>query len=446
MTATSPPCTGGDISGHLDAVHAAYKKWFGERHDLDALDCVLAVAAAERLDGDPVWLLLVGGAGAAKTETIMPLAGPAGAVAVSTINGEAALLSGTSKKDQARKATGGLLKSLGSRGVLVIKDVTSILSMNRDTRALVLAALREIYDGRWSRNVGTDGGQTLTWKGRLVIIGAVTTAWDAAHAVISAMGDRFVLVRLDPGADDRRSASRRAMCNVGSGTTMRHELSEAVAALLEQVDPDQPNRVSDAEVDALLQVADLVTRARTAVERDFKGEPLFAHALEMPTRFAKQLVQVMRGSIALGMTRAKAQAAAMRCARDSLPPLRRRVLLDLVGNDGALTSEVVKRVQLPRTTVDRTLQELHLLDLLKVAEHPYGTGVRWAYSLADESYHATLRILAAMDRARRTPPPPARPAPREEHPATYPGPPGQPARRGQRAYWIRPIQRAAHNQ
>jgi hypothetical protein len=25
---------------------------------------------------------------------------------------------------------------------------------------LVLAALREIYDGRWERNVGTDGGRT----------------------------------------------------------------------------------------------------------------------------------------------------------------------------------------------------------------------------------------------------------------------------------------------
>ena len=33
--------------------------------------------------------------------------------------------------------------------------------MNRDTRAKVLAALREVYDGRWDRNVGTDGGRTL---------------------------------------------------------------------------------------------------------------------------------------------------------------------------------------------------------------------------------------------------------------------------------------------
>jgi len=54
----------------------------------------------------------------------------------------------------------------------------------------MLAALREVYDGRWERNVGTDGGQTLTWTGRIAVVGAVTTAWDVAHSV---MDDRFVL-------------------------------------------------------------------------------------------------------------------------------------------------------------------------------------------------------------------------------------------------------------
>ena len=69
--------------------------------------------------------------------------------------------------------------------------------MNRDTRGAVLAALREVHDGRWERNVGTDGGRTLTWKGRIVVVGAVTTAWDRAHDVIASMGDRFVVLRMD---------------------------------------------------------------------------------------------------------------------------------------------------------------------------------------------------------------------------------------------------------
>jgi hypothetical protein len=175
----------------LTRVRDAYKKWFGEKYDLLALDCVLATAASTKLTGDPAWLLVIGGSGAAKTETIIPLE-KAGGYVISTISGEAGLLSGTSKKDRAEDATGGLLRVIGDNGMLVIKDVTSILSMNRDTRNLILSALREIYDGRWSRNVGTDGGRNLEWSGRLVVIGACTTAWDAAHQVVSTMGDRFV--------------------------------------------------------------------------------------------------------------------------------------------------------------------------------------------------------------------------------------------------------------
>jgi hypothetical protein len=53
--------------------------------------------------------------------------------------------------------------------------------MNTDARAALLAAFREIHDGKWERNVGTDGGRTLTWTGRITVIGAVTTAWDRAR-------------------------------------------------------------------------------------------------------------------------------------------------------------------------------------------------------------------------------------------------------------------------
>lgn len=388
----APLPRGSDISGRLLAeVHRTYRRWFGDKYDFAALNCVLSAAAAERLGGDPPWLLVVGGSGAAKTETIMPLVG-AGAVAVSTINGEAALLSGTSKKDRAKDATGGLLRKVGPRGVLVVKDFTSILSMNRDTRALVLAALREVYDGQWSRNVGTDGGQTLTWRGRLVVIGAVTTAWDSAHQVVATMGDRFVLVRLNSG-DHRQAAGRQAMRNVDSETSMREELATVVGDLLKMVDPDTQVELTDVEIDALLDLADLVTRARTAVERDYQGNPMFAHGLEMPTRYAKQLVQIARGGIALGMSRPDALATAKRCAADSVPPLRLRVAIDVAAHPDTPTADVVKRLQLPRNTVDRMLQELHLLGLLTVADQPWGQSVRWVYTLATSVKATTLEEL-----------------------------------------------------
>lgn len=131
-------------------------------------------------------------------------------------------------------------------------------------------------------------------------------------------------------------------------------------------------------------MADLVTRARTAVERDYQGNPMFAHGLEMPTRFAKQLVQIMQGGLSLGMSRAYAMQTAERCARDTMPPIRRTVLADIGLHPDSFTPDVADRVQIPKTTVDRTLQELQLLGLLRVEHIPYGDSerIRWMYSLA----------------------------------------------------------------
>lgn len=380
-----------DISGqHLAVVHDAYRKWLGKDYDTDALDVVLCAAAAESMAGDPPWLLMVGGSGAAKTETIVPLTGAA-AFMVSTITGEAALLSGTAQKERAKDATGGLLPKIGS-GLLVIKDFTSILSMNRDTRAAVLAALREIHDGHWSRDIGGEGGRTLNWTGRLVIIAACTTAWDAAYQVMATMGDRFLIVR--PRTGNRRAAGRQAMENVGSEISMREELAAAVGKLLATITSTGRCQLTDDERSSVLDLADLISHTRSAVERDYKGEPLFAHALEAPTRLGKELVQLARGGLALGMDRGAAMAVVERCAADTMPPLRLSVLVDIAAHPDSPTADVVKRLQIPRKTVDRTLQELHLLSLLVVDEIQFGERTRWIYSLAPDVSRSALARLA----------------------------------------------------
>ena len=86
--------------------------------------------------------------GNAKTESVHALQG-AGAHVVSTIASHGSLLSATAKTDTCRRREGGLLRQIGEQGVLVIKDVSSVLPMGREMRAEVMAALREIYDGRW---------------------------------------------------------------------------------------------------------------------------------------------------------------------------------------------------------------------------------------------------------------------------------------------------------
>jgi hypothetical protein len=96
-----------------EAAHTMFKRWLGIDYDLDALDVMLATAAVERLDGDPLWLPIISGSGNAKTETVQALDG-IGATITSTISSPAALLSGTSRQEQSADATGGMLRKLGA--------------------------------------------------------------------------------------------------------------------------------------------------------------------------------------------------------------------------------------------------------------------------------------------------------------------------------------------
>jgi hypothetical protein len=387
-TPQHPECT-------LVEVHAVFQKWFGKEYDIDVIDAVLATAAAERLAGDPLWLLVISGPGNTKTETVQSLSG-AGAFVTSTITSEGALLSASPRKSRVKTATGGLLRRIGDRGVLVIKDVTSILSADSNTRAGVLAALREVYDGKWERNVGTDGGQTLTWTGRIAVVGAVTTAWDAAHGVVSVMGDRFVSVRSD-STRGRSKAGLLAINNTGKETAMRAEIATAVGGLIGHVNPDIEPKLEENDKVRLNAAADIVTYVRTAVERDYRGDVVDSHAPEMPTRFGRQLAQMMRGSIALGMSRGEALRLAIRCARDSIPQLRLKILLDLVSNPSSRAADVCQRIIKPYRTVRRELEALNTLGLLHEEQEQSVADEKkiiWRYSLAeDKLYRVTLLAM-----------------------------------------------------
>jgi hypothetical protein len=139
------------------------------------------------------------------------------------------------------------------------------MSANRDARSAVLAALREIFDGAWTRHVGTGGGRTLHWSGKVGLIAGCTPTIDRHHAVMGAMGERFLLFRLPQPDSDKHA--RRALAHAGHEAKMRAELAAAVARLFElPASKERARRSADDE--RLISLATLVVRARSAVERD----------------------------------------------------------------------------------------------------------------------------------------------------------------------------------
>ena len=340
----------------LAEAESVYSRWLHDDDPVPTRAVLAAYVANMRLDGDPVWLMLVGGSGVGKTERIMPVTAMPRVIPASTITGEAALLSATPKKDRAESATGGLLRQLGKHGVLVLKDFTSILSMSRDARAQVLAAFREIYDGRWDRPYGTDGGQTLTWEGKCGLLAGCTTAIDSAHTVLDKMGTRFVFIRLP--TPELGKISESALRHMGQEREMRTGLGEATAGLLHNL-PGQPHELGGEVTAALVGLACLASQARLPVQRDYKGEIELVLDAEAPTRMIKQLGQLWRACGMLGLGHHDSWEVVRRAGIDSVPKLRGAIIRHLAGCDAPeTTTDVASAVDHPTRSALRALEDL----------------------------------------------------------------------------------------
>lgn len=369
--------------GHeLRVAHDTFCHYFGDKYDLQMLDVILATAAVERLEGDPVWHMTLGPPGAAKTETLQSLLGCsiAGApvIVAGNITSPGALLPLTKSQDGGKgkgeikgKATGGLLAKLGGRGILIIKDFTSILSMSRDRRNEVVAGLREIYDGSWSRDGGNEGGQSSHWRGRLIVQAASTPgSWDQAWSVVAEMGDRFIYTRSAPAECDRLAIAQQAYQNLGDEVAMRNALRQATSDVVARVAPEASYEIGGDALEVIGQVANFVTCARTPVQRHaYTREVTSDPSPEVPTRFMKQLCQLYRGGLAIGLCAEDAMALVRRCGRDSIPPMRMAVLqrLDDINDQIGSTSVLSMNEHVGRRswgTVNKACEDLWMLRIL----------------------------------------------------------------------------------
>jgi hypothetical protein len=134
-----------------------HRTWL-ELDSNEVLYVVWGAIAGNLLPGEPAWLLVVDVSGGGKTEVIRACGDLPHCAHISSLT-EPALLSGTPERDRSADSTGGVLRVIGDRGVLIAKDFTSVLSMERNQRGTVLAALREIYDGDYSRPSAPTAGR-----------------------------------------------------------------------------------------------------------------------------------------------------------------------------------------------------------------------------------------------------------------------------------------------
>lgn len=347
-----------------DSPLKALTVWFQDHihmPDPTPLYVVLGATAANMMPGPPVWIMMVGPPACGKTEILNSLLKIPKVVSVGAITGVGALLSASSRRDIAAGATGGLLKDLGSRGMLVFKDFTSILSLPYEPLYELMAAFREIYDGRWNRAVGVDGGRVLKWSGRVAMAAACTPAIDRHHRVVGEMGERWITFRYRPG--DGWGESMRALKTTNSDEA-RHAIQDAVASFFEAMGliwDDVPRReMTDVEQSRVIGLATLAARCRSVVVRNgYTHEVEDVPQSESPARLSLSLGQLYLGLEAIGLDYDDRWPVVARVAMDCMPTTRRSAIEALVVGEKT-TDQVKDHMRCSVSTVRRTLEDLYL--------------------------------------------------------------------------------------
>lgn len=346
------------------------------------LFAIYGALAANCLSGPPTWLMVVGNSSGGKTLCLKSLLGISPRVRpVSSISGESAFLSGTDRKKQAKDATGGLLNELGNNGCLLFLDFTTLMSKSTEEVTSMMGTLRQMYDGDFIRDVGSEGGRSLRHTGRIGLLAGVTNIIDMKDEVSREMGARALYYRPVQTAGYQEGM---AAVNQTFPEGMMADLQNLVSTMfyvagLSLENPIERRKLDLETADRIVSIAQFASKARSHVPRDWKTNVVSDVAtVEQAPRMAQEMAQLFCGMEALGLGEEDRWAVIEKCALDSMSNVRRGILEALKeaegegkgGGEGAESRgnklvEIAKRVQVNPIIVGRTLEDLEILGIVQ---------------------------------------------------------------------------------
>ena len=313
-----------------------------------------AVLCHRATQTEPIWLILVGPARTGKTEVITAFKDLPEAYSASSLSPKA-FLSGY--RDGV-----GLLERLEAshKHLLLLKDLTTLLSQRQQDQAEVMAALREIADGYY--NVDTGKGACKPWEGKLTVLAASTPEVHRAWGGFTRLGPRFMTMNWRSGGAEM---GRRAARQVGIEQGTRQLTRQLVAAVM--VQPLTLPSLTDAEIDKAVDWATFAAKMRQNVVRDQNQRVFDVDPPEGNPVLSKTFTLILRARAAI-YSRTELDAGdwslVERLMYDSCPPSRIRILEHLA--DGVLTQQELRhKLHLSESTFRRRLEDMTEIGLVE---------------------------------------------------------------------------------
>jgi hypothetical protein len=355
-----------------EKVFEKFRKWLFIENG-EALEILFGSVFANRIDGDPLWLFLVAPPGGMKTELLLSLS-DAPLITTTTSLTPHALISGA-------VITGGsdpsLIPKLNNK-VLVVKDFTTILSMNSLQRDEIFGVLRDAYDGKTEKQFGN--GVVRRYESKFGILAGVTPAIESLYAINSSLGERFLKYHIQGSKREAgvREAILRALHNIKQNEQMRKELSAIGKEVLSKPISSVPE-ISEELLNKIVELARWTAAMRGVVSRErYSGRINFKPTIEVGTRLAKQLCKLAYG-VAFFKGEAEVSEATynliVKVAQDTAPDRVEEIIKHLFISEKEMsTADISILSKFPLETTRFVLQDLNMLDIVSKS------GMNWNLS------------------------------------------------------------------
>lgn len=336
----------------------------------DPFEFVWAVAAANQLDGLPLWGGLVAPSGDAKSAILMSLQDSdtdlKGRFVFRSSITEHTLISGLKAEDAHKGEEPSLLPKLHNK-ILVMKDFTVVIGMKAAIRNAVLGQLRDCFDGSFAQSYGT--GESKSFNAKFGVLIGVTGMIEDVWASQNGLGERFIYCRDMPTAAEEIQKMEAAQRHTENAAERDKSLRKASFAVT-HLPVKRGIQVPWIESKRLVALARFVARARSQVKRRGKSTIMLRPPeAEMGTRLVQQIELLGKGLCSVREQDTWDADITEFCCRvvpSSVPLARWQVLMAMGVRTGNTTTQMIGiKAGMNEDTAKWACEELEALQLLR---------------------------------------------------------------------------------
>jgi hypothetical protein len=343
---------------NLEKIHQFYKDNF-HIEDTKRIDVVLAVALSQKLDGIPLWLILVGPSADMKSVQLNSLDNE-NTYKLHNLTSKT-LVNGYGDKNKFPDLAPELNKK-----VIIIPDMAQILKLPPNEKAELWGQLRDLYDGLAGKISGQ--GSRSRYEGlHVTLLAGSTPSIDGQILVHQDLGTRELIYRTS-GNIDKNKSMLKCFENEEYEKKITSELKELTTQFLEQT-RIRRSELSEETISILMEISTYITYMRATAEVDsYTNELRNIVYPEEPTRIAKQMkrLYICLKSLDKEYPNERIFEILWHTAKSSAFPLRVKIFEFLIRNptNEFTTSQISDTFHIGKKTAQRELAILWNMGLL----------------------------------------------------------------------------------